>query len=469
MSFRSTLALGILVVSAIGLLADRSAWGQATTTTTVTTSQVAGVIVDGEGVLTMRLVTDRGGLLSRRRVEEALTTLPADVARTSKLRKVSLNRLEAALRDAIERGGEPTHEMRFLAGITRIENVFFYPETGDIVIAGPAEAWAEDPAGRVRGVETGRPVIELADLAVALRAFPPQGRPTRVVSCSIDPTKEGLANMQEFLKNLPGRLAGQPTPAATRFIADGLRRSLGLQIVSIHGIPADTHFAQILVEADYRMKLIGIGLEKTPVKMKSYVDNASPASVAANAMQRWYFVPDYECVRSSEDGLAMELVGEGVKLIGADELVAADGTRAASGRADRAGKLFVEAFTAKYPELAQAVPIYAQLRNCIDLLVAAAFIQKQDYYGQAGWTMPLLGDEAAFPVQTVEAPKRVESAVATIIKGNRLMTPIGGGVRIEAEEALKPEFMLADEGGEVMLERKAISLDGLAAGQWWWD
>ena len=42
-------------------------------------------------------------------------------------------------------------------------------------------------------------------------------------------------------------------------------------------------------------------------------------------LQRWYFTPNYDCVRVADDDLAMELVGQGVKLIGASELVAADG------------------------------------------------------------------------------------------------------------------------------------------------
>ncbi len=39
--------------------------------------------------------------------------------------------------------------------------------------------------------------------------------------------------------------------------------------------------------------------------MKSYVERASTASISANSMERWYFVPNYECVQVSEDGLAM--------------------------------------------------------------------------------------------------------------------------------------------------------------------
>ena len=44
-------------------------------------------------------------------------------------------------------------------------------------------------------------------------------------------------------------------------------------------------------------------------------------------MKRWYFVPDYECVRVAGDGLAMEIVGQGVKLVGEDEVVSANGQR----------------------------------------------------------------------------------------------------------------------------------------------
>ncbi len=428
-------------------------------------SQIAGVFVDAAGVMKMKLVTDRGGVVSRRRVAEARARLVGELARASKMRKVSLNRLEEVLIERLKRGEKPTEVMNVLAGITRLQYVFFYPETNDIVIAGPAEPWAFDPAGRLRGIETGRPVIPLADLVVALRAFPPQGRDTSVVSVSIDPTKEGLANMQQFLKALGGRAV----PSQTRFISNGLRQSLGLQNVTITGVPADTHFAEVLVEADYRMKLIGIGLERVKAKIKSYVELTTPAAVSKNAMQRWFFVPDYKCVRESEDHLGMELVGDGVKLVGANEVVAADGTRLKAGRVDAAGTKFVRGFTERYPELAKEVPVYAQLRNCIDVIVAAAYIQKQDFYGQAGWSMETFGDEASFPVRTGHAPRQVETAVAAYWRKNRLMTPIGGGVEIRARLAFGAEHTLYDEEGEVKATRDKTSVAGLKAGQWWWD
>jgi len=456
------MVLGVSLVL-LGCLAGKS-WGQATTTTTVTTTQVAGIAVDADGVLRMHQFTDAGGALTRKRIAEALKSLAPDVAKVSESRKISLNRLEAAIAERLARGEQPTDEMRFLAGLLRVKYVFFYPDSGDIVIAGPAEGWAADLSGRVRGATSGDPVVELQDLIVALRAFPPGGAETTVISCSIDPTKEGLANMQEFLRRVPASpaLLANPEP-----LVRGLRESLGLQNVTIKGVSPRTHFAQVLVEADYRMKLIGIGLERTRVKLKSYADLASPG--VSNAMQRWYFVPDYDCVRVSEDELAMELVGNSVKLIGADEMVAADGTRVEAARADAAGKRFVDGFTAKYPELAKAVPVYAQLRNLIDLSVAAAFIQRHDYYGRAGWTMELWQNETAFPVQNLSAPAQVETAVAAHVRGNRLMTPIGGGVNIQPRLALNPQHLLADEQGAIKQQHEQVTLDHLKPGQWWWD
>jgi len=399
--------------------------------------------------------------LTQQRIAAAKASLDADVVAFSKLRKISLRRLEQALAD---HQAAPTDEMRYLAGLLRVRYVFYYPESNDIVIAGPAEGWVTNAAGRVVGITSGRPAIQLQDLVVALRAFPPGGSRSPVIGCSIDPTQEGLAAMQRFLRSI----GAHATPGQTQYIVDGLRTSLGMQTVSINGIAPDTHFAQVMVEADYRMKLIGIGMERPPVRLVSFVDRANPAQVARNALQRWFFTPDYQCVRVSEDRLAMELVGDGVKLIGEDEMVTAGGQRKMASRGSRASRAFVSSFTKKYSELADRSPIYAELRNLIDLAVAAAFIQQEGYYGKADWSMDLLGDEQKFSVRTYNAPKQVATACTARWKGNRLMTPIGGGVQIEAGRALASDNLLPDEQGKVAQLRKEVK-PKLAKGQWWWD
>lgn len=428
--------------------------------------QLAGVYVDSEGVLRKRVFEDPSGQLMQERIRASRAELDADISKPSPMRKVSLNRLEAELAKRLAEGLPPTFEMQYLAGLTRLSYVFLYPETGDVVVAGPAEGWTTDLSGRVRGMDSGRPVLELQDLAVALRLYGPGKQDNPVIGCSIDPTQEGLAEMQTFLADAYRQ--AQPTQQFADYVVNGLKNSMGLQTVSVLGVPSESHFAHVLVEADYRMKLIGIGVEKPPVRMASYVDKAIPSEVARNALQRWYFTPDYECVQVTNDGLAMHLVGEGVKLIGQDEFVGGDGSRARTDSSDRASQMFVNAFTKKYPELAEKSPVYAQLRNLIDMAIAAAYIQQEDYYGKAGWEMNTLGDESVYSVETYGAPAHVETVVTSVWKRGQLMTPVGGGVNIQAHLALDYDHIQEDPDGEVGKAREATTLD-LADGQWWWD
>jgi len=424
-----------------------------------------GVLVDADGVLRRQAFADPNGQLMRQRIAAARGKLNPNVARASKLRMVSLNRLEAAVRDNIANQAGLSEEMLCLAGLTRLRYVFFYPETKEIVIAGPAEAWVADLSGRLIGMATASPILELQDLIVALRAFPPGAHKQPVILCSIDPTPEGLARMQSFLRSV----GTQITPDDTPMIVNGLRTSMGMQDIRVGGIAANTHYAQVLIEADYRMKLIGLGLEQPSVPFRSYVDRATPAQANHNALQRWYFVPEYKCVKVSPDDLGMELVGNGVRLVSEDQVVAQNGSRKATGRSNGASKGFVDDFTRKYPDIAARTPIYAQLRNVIDMAVAAAFIQQKDYFAKAAWRMEAFSDEKTIPVETYNTPLHVETVVNALIKGNHLMTPVGGGVTIQPNQALQSENLLRDDASKVVEVRGGAQLKDLPANQWWWD
>lgn len=425
---------------------------------------IAGVLVDAEGVLKQNLVPG-GAELNQKLAAAAKASLNKDVAKASQLRMVSLNRLEKAIEEKIAAGQPVNDEMKYLAGLKHIKYVFFYPESGDIVVAGPAEGWFTDNAGRVLSTESQEPTLHLEDLVTALRAFPAGKKGNTMIGCSIDPTQEGLNRMQQFLAKTGRNLTD---PNVTRFIVKGLKDSLGMQTITVMGVPGSTHFAQVLVEADYRMKLIGIGLEEPAVKIPAYTDLVNPAQMAANALQRWYFLPDYDSVKVSEDNNAFELSGRGVKLLGEEEMVAQGGQRAVGGSINKASKQFTDTFTAKYPELAAKSPVYAELRNMIDLSIVAAFVQQQDFYGKADWKMSTLGDEKLFEVETYNIPAKVESAVNAIFKRNMLMTPIGGGVEIRAKQALATSNVKPDTDGSLAKARDGVKLN-LGKGQWWWD
>ncbi len=456
MRFRGigSLAIIVLAVFGFGLTTPAVVFGQSS----------AGVIVDAEGVLRTKTAAEADGQLAKERIAAARAALNPKVAAYSRLRYISLKHLEKAIED---RHGVPSAEMQNLAGLLRVRYVFLYPESKDIVIAGPAEGWVTDGFGRFVGLKSGRPTVQLQDLVVALRAFPPEGPATKFIGCSIDPTPEGLAAMQQFLRSTGSVFSAQDAQSVSGQIISGLQTSLGPQTISINGVSPRTHFALVLVEADYRMKLIGIGLEKPPVQLVSYVDRANPAAVSRNALQRWFFTPDYDCVQTGDAGMAMELVGDGVKLVGEGEVVGEEGQRKGAGRTDAASQAFVRGFTARYSELAERSPVYAQLRDLIDLAIAAAYIRHEGFYGKAEWKMDLFGDEQRFAVETYDMPKQVAPAINAIWKGSRLMTPIGGGVAIQPDRAFANKSA-SDEDPAVGKVRRQGKIE-LAKGQWWWD
>ncbi len=431
----------------------------------------AGVEIDTEGVLRARIFQDATGELTRQRYAAAERSLATDLQKPSELRKVSLTRLEAEIAKRFADGQPLDEAMHNLAGLTQITHVFFYPESKDIVVAGPAEGFFRDASGRMIGMKTGKAVLQLEDMLVALRAFAPNSPSVQVIGCSIDPTKDGLASFTATVADISARTNSNQLMVSGNegAIADALRTSLGKQVVSIQGVPANSHFAQVLVEADYRMKLIGIGIETPPVKISVWAEHVKPRSVSKNALQRWFFTPDYQRISVNHGETAMQLIGDGVQLVGANERVEADGTRTSTGAVDRASSNFTRTFTEQYSQLADKSPVFAQLRNLMDMSIVAAFIKEMDYYGKAEWDMALLNDESRLPIGTWQAPTHVEPMVNAMYKDGQLATPIGGGVSIQPRLAMSYDNMHVDEEGKVDAVRNAIKVDNLANGQWWWD
>jgi hypothetical protein len=422
-----------------------------------------GVRIDA-GVIQRDRTLDYGRVSAQQlaAAKASYSHLSKEVQTPSLIRYISLNRLEKTI---IDGKGVITDEMRYLAGLQRIVYVFYFSESKDIVIAGPAEGWHPGYEGAMMGVSSHRPVCELQDLVVALRAFAPGTDGTDVVGCSIDPTEEGNARMQQFIKTF-GQYDG---PGRREQFVDGLRQSLGRQTVRIDGIPASTHAAVIMVAADYRMKLIGLGLDKAPngVRIDTFAAHAEPSG--GNALYRWFFVPDYQSVIVTEDRTGMELAGDGVKLVAEDEVVTAAGERIVQkGKVDKASKIFSLSFTVAYPRLAQKSLVFAQLRNLVDMFICAAHIQKEDFYQKAGWSMEFFGNEEKYAVKTYNAPSQVEPVVGQVVRRGRFMAPIGGGVEIEPRVALAKEHVKTESNQQITNARNNVKIE-LRPNQWWWD
>jgi hypothetical protein len=449
-----------LVIAAIA-----ATHGEAQLTTTLQLPTF-GVAIDAHGTLEVKAFPDPKGQLRAKRLAAAKQALDADVQAKSKLRKVSLVRIEQAVRECLAAGKPLDESLQVLAGLQRVQYVFCYPEQGDIVIAGPAEGWMPDGAGRMIGLTTGQPTLELQDLVVALRMFAPGKADRPFIGCTIDPSQEGLARLTAFQKTIPRTVPERARASVAKKIEQGTRDALGMSNIRVFGISPNTHFARVLVEADHRMKRIGIGLEPPPIKMATFLGTLR--SARNGTLQRWWFQPHYDSIKVTKDRLGMELAGQGVQLLAEDLAIGPGGNLInPTARVNQASRLFTTSFTKKYPEIAAASPVYAQMRNCIDCLLAAAYLQREDFYGHVGWRMSTLGDEKAVPTQLFAAPKQVACNVNVIWKGSRLLSP-AGGVSVQPHLALTDERIQKDADGKLGKSYQALG-DSMAKERWWWD
>ena len=234
-----------------------------------------GVVVDVDGLL-RRLDMSRSRQLvdvHRSSLGGKSSWVPAQDAmqKSSRLRKVSLNQLEREIQLRAAQGLPPDRAMQHLAGIYRIQFVLVYPESGDIVLAGPAGDWRSTGEGRAVNMETGHPVLHLDDLVVVMRnAINGDSH----FGCSIDPRPENIKRTRDYIE----RVSGKPIrPNQRDDWLEGLRASVGRQDVHVFGIAGNNRTARVLVEADYRMKLIGMGLEKGTAGVESYLEGIDPS------------------------------------------------------------------------------------------------------------------------------------------------------------------------------------------------
>jgi len=380
-----------------------------------TQSAVGGVLVDADGMLTRATLDDLGKLEQARR--ELTDAIPEDLRQTNQLLKISLRGLDEAIARCRDRGEPLPAEILCLGGLQKIRYVFVYPDENDVVLAGPAEAWKVNRQGAIVGATTGRPVLLLDDLVTALRAA--NGSVRTVISCSIDPTADGLRRWASFRQGLRPGLDPQT-------VAMAMERQLGPQEISVTGVPESSHYARVMVAADYRMKSIGMGFEPAPIPgLPSAMDLVPSRSRAAANMPRWWLAPDYEPLLRDAEGLSWEIRGGSVKAMAESDFLDGAGSRRHSGKADPASQRWANLMTERYDDLALADPVFGQLRNCMDLAVASALIAKENLLEKAQVSLPMLMGSAGVQTASLPAPKQVASR-AQVTRKNRAMVACGG-------------------------------------------
>jgi len=351
-----------------------------------------------------------------------------------------------------------------------VQYIFVYPEEQDIIVAGPAEAIRRDELGRVVGSTTGRAVLQLDDLVVVLRACFDQARHRGIFGCGIYPREERLAAVQQFLN----ASAERPIDPSQRDRWLGaLRDQLGEQDIRIFGVPPGSRVAQVLVEADYRMKLVGIGIEQAAAPgIPSYfeiVGDPTPERLARGIdTLRWWFTMNYDAVLATPQSDAFELRGGRVRLLSENELLTATGQVVHTGQADAVNEQFARSFTDRFPELAARDLNFSDLAGIFDLAVVAGLLSNEGVPQQVGWSMSTFLDPDLYIVPIGAAPRTVESVINhRVYRGRHIMAAVSGGVMVNPWNTVHRDHRAADSDGQ--LARARDGGRNADTSRWWWD
>lgn len=301
----------------------------------------------------------------------------ANAASGAKRRAVSLRVLQSTLQKG------PSKLASELCGITRITGFIADKKTQDIILVGQ--------------VDPSYPALYLDDFVVAFRninhQYIRQEGHTRYYSapgCSIDPDPRVLGELNDQSQRIAA-------------ISDADRKREGFdawqeigrqpQKVRVLGVPFDTRFAKIMVDADYYMKRLTNGSVDLGIKgfdslmdmevrlSEKNLDNGKNGYEESNSLNRFWFCPG-ESTFSDDDGM-VTLEKCDVKLLTENEFLTKEGQISGMGRPDPMAKIYADNFSTHYGEIAQARSIYKELEGLFRFVALANIIKDENAFSSA--------------------------------------------------------------------------------------
>lgn len=410
-----------------------------------------GILIRADGLIDRALAAPLPASAVRARRQLAEKNLSAELRTSSPRRTLSLRKLDEALAKHAADSIPLPIEIRHLAGLTRIDLIQI-DDTGDLLVSGPGEAFAPGAGGRLTGLESGRPVLCLEDLLVAFRTPEILER----CGCSIDPDPQRLAQSQTWLQ--------QNSSPATLQVAqarmENMIRLMGRWNVTTFGVPEDSRMSLSMVEADYIMKRLAIGVDRAPVGgLRSTLQLAKPGD---NMMRRWWFAaaPDYlSCTADRQSWL---LNGPRFQLLAQEEVMSSNGTLIDSDHAKGSSEEFAGLFNDRRDELAKKIPAFADLQNLFDVLVVAAIFQEvvQPDSDSPRWAPQVLTSPHIFQPISYAVPRETLPLLTTRqAPAGPLIGAFSGGV------VLKPRQLL--RGTRTAAGSESLLPIVISEGAWW--
>jgi hypothetical protein len=289
------------------------------------------------------------------------------------MRAVSLRVFQSKLAAALQEGRIPD-ELQLLCGLTVISGYVIDNDSNDMILFGRA-----DPQ---------RPPLHTEDLVVALRnvwfRYPrEQGKAFDFADpgCSIDPDPAIIQELQNAARTI---LQAEVEESTLKNWGDVCGRP---QTVRTIGIPARTHFAKVMVDADYFMKRLVDGseslgvegltslLDMTMTQAKEEILRSGKTSLPVESMNRFWFYPGRN--RYAEDTGIVEIEKCPVILLTEQEHLGKTEITG-TGRANPLAQKFADSFSVSYSQIAEKKPLYFELEALFRIVALAKIAKYQN-------------------------------------------------------------------------------------------
>lgn len=286
--------------------------------------------------------------------------------------------------------GKISADIMQLGGIKQIDGFVVDTKTHDVILFGRA--------GK------GTPLF-LDDFVTALRSVMIDNAPP---GCSIDPTETTLLKIRQF--NQAFSIITSVT-TANAVLEEFKQIGAEAQKVRVMTVPHNSHFAQVMVTADYYTKRISNGTAVTDLKgFKSlaalateqlHQDVAAGKHPQLTMYNRFWFTPG--AVQFSPGDGIVRLTQCEIKLLTEQEFLNPQGKLVGSGNEQPMAQEFVQEFTKRYDEIAAAAPMFADLKSLFRMVAIAKGMQYDNTLSNTGLNLDYLLNK--YPVNPARVPQ----------------------------------------------------------------
>ena len=393
----------------------------------------------------------------RRELEPELAELEL-VTKGCKGRAISLRTLQEELRHCVKDGNCPEEVFRCY-GLKKIRGLIIDEHERDIVLFGALDDFS--------------PALHLDDFVVALRNVwkvyaKRKGNTYFYASpaCSIDPSRETWRALGEISDKSSGDWS------SGKEISEWKEMCAQPQQVKVLGVPFDSRFARVMVEADYYLKRLLDGSVSLDLQgFKSFPEivakrdresmkNGHHTSVPPGAFNRFWFCSD-ESTFVEDHGMVL-ISDSKVKVVTEQRFLDREGKTAASGKVEPTAEEFARQFSEEYPEIARRKPIYAELESLYRFMSFATIMETRKAVSKARLSLDYLLYE--YPLQNTPVDRtlpgvarvpnfeyRTETEKGTLL--TRLWIPMCGGVGVDPRPKILGQ---TDKSGTVGEDKRSI-------------